>query len=191
MKLAKEFVKFTVKELGLKSLPASIKFVGDDYSAEHLTFGTYNIQTDEIVVVKGSRHPVDVLRTLAHELVHHQQRIENRTLDGGTGSPAENEANAVAGILMRKFREIHPEIFTEVFNVGPWGFHTNMENKVQSILNVVKTGTPAKIDETYVDQYTAKLLITVAHNLSPQNRNKFYNESINKMVELAYQLVTR
>jgi len=66
-----------------------------------------------------------------------------------------------------------------------------MEGKVQSLLNTAKTGTPTKIEETYVDQYTAKLLITVAHNLSPENRKKFYNESINKMVELAYQLVTR
>jgi Zn-dependent peptidase ImmA (M78 family) len=126
MKLAKEFVKFVAGELNLTSLPKSIKFEGDEYAAQHLTFGTYNPSTDEIVVVKGSRHPVDVLRTLAHELVHHQQRIENRTLDGGDGSPAENEANAVAGVLMRKFRTMYPSIFTEIFNVGPWGFHTNI-----------------------------------------------------------------
>ena len=187
MKLAKEFVKFTVKELGLKSLPKSIKFEGDDYSAQHLTFGTYNPSTDEIVVVKGQRHPIDVLRTLAHELVHHKQREDGQELNGEDGSSTENEANAKAGELMRKFRTVRPEIF----NVGPWGFHTNMEGKVQSLLNTAKTGTPTKIEETYVDQYTAKLLITVAHNLSPENRKKFYNESINKMVELAYQLVTR
>ena len=187
MKLAKEFVKFTVKELGLKSLPKSIKFEGDDYSAQHLTFGTYNPSTDEIVVVKGQRHPIDVLRTLAHELVHHKQREDGQELNGEDGSNTENEANAKAGELMRKFRTVRPEIF----NVGPWGFHTNMENKVQSILSVATTGKPAKIDETYVDQYTAKLLITVAHNLSPKNRKEFYNESIDKMVELAYKLVTR
>ncbi len=187
MKLAKEFVKFTVKELGLKSLPKSIKFEGDDYSAQHLTFGTYNPSTDEIVVVKGQRHPIDVLRTLAHELVHHKQREDGQELNGEDGSNTENEANAKAGELMRKFRTVRPEIF----NVGPWGFHTNMENKIQSILKAAKTGTPQKIEETYVDQYTAKLLVTVAHNLSLQNRKKFYNESIDKMVELAYKLVTR
>jgi hypothetical protein len=34
-------------------------------------------------------------------------------------------------------------------------------------------------------------LVTVAHKLSPENRKKFYNESIGDMVTLAYKLVTR
>ena len=111
MKLVKEFIKFTVKELGMKSLPKSIKFEGDDYSAQHLTFGTYNPSTDEIVVVKGQRHPIDVLRTLAHELVHHKQRQDGQELNGEDGSSTENEANAKAGELMRKYGQLHPELF--------------------------------------------------------------------------------
>ena len=187
MKLAKEFIKFAVKELGMNSLPKNIKFEGNEYSTQHLSFGTYNPTTDEIVVVKGERHPVDVLRTLAHELVHHKQREDGQKLNGEDGSNTENEANAKAGELMRKFRTVRPEIF----NVGPWGFHTNMENKVKSILQVAKTGKAQKVDEHYIDGYTAKLLVTVMHQLSPENRKKFCNESVNKMVAIAYQLVTR
>jgi hypothetical protein len=187
MKLAKEFIKFAVKELGMKSLPKNIKFEGNGYSTQHLSFGTYNPTTDEIVVVKGERHPVDVLRTLAHELVHHKQREDGQELNGEDGSNTENEANAKAGELMRKFRTVRPEIF----NVGPWGFHTNMENKVKSILQAAKTGKAQKVDEQYVDAYTAKLLVTVMHQLSPENRKKFCNESLDKMVAIAYQLVTR
>ena len=108
-----EFVKFVAKELQLKSLPASIKFVGSDYSKEHLTFGTYRPDTNEIVIVKGNRHIADVLRTLAHELVHHKQREEGKPADGRDGSPVENEANAVAGELMRKFRYVRPELYLE------------------------------------------------------------------------------
>lgn len=191
MKLAKEFVKFVIKELQLKSLPTNIKFAGGDYATEHLTFGTYNPKTDEIVVVKGNRHPADVLRTLAHELVHHKQREDNKGLNGEDGSEIENEANSIAGLLMRKFRYVHPEMFGEGFNVGPWGFHTNMEeSKLSKILHTAKTGEPTKIDETYVDGFTAKLLVTVIHNLSPDNRQKFVNESIDKMVSVAYKMVT-
>ena len=194
MKLAKEFVKFAVKELGIQSLPHSIKFVGDDYSSQHLTFGTYNPSTDEVVVCKGSRHPVDVLRTLAHELVHHKQREDGRTLNGEDGSDIENEANAVAGTLMRKFRTLHPNIF-EVFNVGPWGFHTNMEentsNKVKTILHVAKTNTPHQIDERFIDGFTAKLLVTTLHNLNTENRRRFCNESIDTMVAIAYKMAIR
>ena len=188
MKLAKEFVKFTVKELGLKSLPKSIKFEGDDYSAQHLTFGTYNPSTDEVVVVKGQRHPIDVLRTLAHELVHHKQREDGQELNGEDGSNTENEANAKAGELMRKFRTLRPEIF----NVGPWGFHTNMENnKAEQILHIAKTGQAGKVDETYIDKFNARLLVTVMHKLSPDNRQKFLGESVDKMIAVAYKIVTQ
>lgn len=108
-----EFVKFVAKELQLKSLPASIKFVGSDYSKEYLTFGTYQPDTDEIVIVRGNRHIADVLRTLAHEMVHHMQRISGQELNGNDGSNTENEANAKAGELMRKFRNVRPELYLE------------------------------------------------------------------------------
>lgn len=187
MKLAKEFIKFVVKELGLKSLPKSIKFVGEEYSVEHMTFGTYNPSLDEIVVVNGNRHPVDVLRTLAHELVHHKQREAGQELDGQDGSNTENEANAKAGELMRKFRTVIPEIF----NVGPWGFHTNMENKLDKIQTIAATGEPQKVDEHYVDAFTAKLILTVAHKLSPDQQTAFVNESVDRMVAIAYKMVTK
>ena len=111
--IANEFVKFVATELQLQSLPSSIKFVGSEYSREHLTFGTYNTETDEIVIVKGNRHIADVLRTLAHELVHHKQREEGKPADGRDGSEVENEANAKAGELMRKFRYVRPELYSE------------------------------------------------------------------------------
>jgi hypothetical protein len=182
MKLAKEFIKFTVSELGLKSLPKSIKFVGEEYSTQHMTFGTYNPSLDEIVVVKGNRHPVDVLRTLAHELVHHKQREAGQTLDGEDGSATENEANAKAGELMRKFRQTIPEIF----NVGP-----HMNNKLDTIGQIASTGKPQKVDEHYVDAFTAKLILTVAHKLGPDQHAAFANESVDRMVAIAYKMATK
>jgi hypothetical protein len=187
--LINEFLKFIVAELKLKTLPR-IKFATDGFASHYLTFGHYHPDTDTVTVVLGGRHIADVLRTLAHELVHHKQREEGRVLDGSDESEIETEANAKAGVLMRRFRMVHPEMF-EIFNVGPWGFHTNMEGKIKSIINVAKTGKAQKIDEQYIDGYTAKLLVTVMHKLSPENRKKFCNESISKMVATAYQLVTR
>lgn len=180
--LTKEFIKFVAKELNMKSLPKKIAFVSDDYAQKHLTFGTYDMQNDVVLVANGSRHIADVLRTLAHELVHHKQREDGKVLNGQDGSDIENEANAKAGELMRKFRTVHPEMFG--------GAQMN-EHKVQKILIAAKTGEPQKIDEVYVDGFTAKLLVTVMHKLSPENKKKFYNESIEKMVAMAYQLVTR
>ena len=187
--LINEFLKFIVAELKIKTLPR-IKFATDGFASHYLTFGHYHPDSDTITVVMGGRHLADVLRTLAHELVHHKQREEGRVLDGSDESEIEAEANAKAGVLMRRFRMVHPEMF-EIFNVGPWGFHTNMEGKIKSILQVAKTGKAQKINEHYVDGYTAKLLVTVMHQLSPENRKKFCNESLDKMVVIAYQLVTR
>ena len=55
----------------------------------------------------------DVLRTLAHELVHHKQnelgKLNNDS--GKTGSDVENEANVKAGILMRDFGKEREEIY--------------------------------------------------------------------------------
>lgn len=58
-----------------------------------------------------NRHPTDVLRTLSHELVHlAQSQIKPLSAaDGVTGSDVENEANALAGILMRLWNSRHLE----------------------------------------------------------------------------------
>lgn len=183
MKLANEFIKYVVKELDMKSLPQNIKFVGESYSSQYLTFGTYTPSTDEIVIVKGNRHPVDVLRTLAHELVHHKQREDGKVLDGGDGSDIENEANAKAGELMRKFRTLHPGIFTNKLHTAT--------DKLEAIVDVANSGVPRKIDEHYVDMFTAKLLLTTHKNLSRNNKERFLRESIPNMVVLAYNTVTK
>lgn len=71
------------------------------------TFGYYDPSNQQIVVSCLDRHPLDVVRTLAHELVHRAQ-AEIRELtpeDGITGSDIENEANALAGILLRLYNQ--------------------------------------------------------------------------------------
>lgn len=68
-----------------------------------------------IKIYVKDRAIIDVCRSIAHELVHHLQNIEDRLLnvaeDGKDGSPIENEANAVAGIIIRKYGKLHPELY--------------------------------------------------------------------------------
>ena len=56
---------------------------------------------------------LNIIRTLAHELVHRKQAEQGRidTNSGDTGSPIENEANAMAGILLRNFGKHHEDIY--------------------------------------------------------------------------------
>lgn len=95
-KLVNDFLEFMKSELGVSELP-EIEFVGKDFSDEMHSFGQWDGSTIK-VVLKG-RHPMDVLRTLAHEIIH---QVKNHS-DGSDGSPDENEANALAGKFMRKF----------------------------------------------------------------------------------------
>ena len=76
------------------------------------TFGAYNPNNSEITLALADRHPSDILRTLAHELVHFAQGQRNELHDnsGDTGSDHENEANAVAGIIMRIFSKRNPDL---------------------------------------------------------------------------------
>ncbi len=95
------------KELGLTQLPKII-LVNEPTVAGDSSFGVFD---GDIRVVAKDRHPMDVMRTLAHELVHWKQRLSGVELDGNTGSDTENEANAVAGVIMRKFGQMYPDYF--------------------------------------------------------------------------------
>jgi len=108
------FLKHCSEELGLESLP-EINLVDDkQYSIEHKSFGGYQPGEQSIILATKDRHPVDIFRTLAHELTHYKQDLEGQ-LDnddvGKTGSPQENEANAMAGVIMRNFGQKFPEVF--------------------------------------------------------------------------------
>jgi phosphopantetheine adenylyltransferase len=110
-----DFVDFVSQALDLQQVP-KITFSDDEQLAKKMhALGAYQPKTDELLVVKGSRLTADILRTLAHELVHRKQ-AEIGPLsaeDGKTGSEAENEANAAAGVLLRQFGQYRPEIFEE------------------------------------------------------------------------------
>ena len=106
----KSFLPIAKEHLGITDLPY-IKIVNTVPGTDGTTFGRYEPEQNTIWLVTKGRHPKDALRTLAHELVHYQQGVEDRLNNesGATGSNEENEANAVAGVLMRHYNEANPE----------------------------------------------------------------------------------
>jgi Zn-dependent peptidase ImmA (M78 family) len=104
------FLPMVKKHLNLNSLP-TIRVVAQVPDTDGTTFGRYDNVDNIIYLVAQGRHPKDTLRTLAHELVHYQQGQQNRLKpdSGETGSTEENEANALAGVLMRRYSEANPE----------------------------------------------------------------------------------
>lgn len=109
-----KFVEFAASELNLKQLPEINFFTDTARSVKHSSFGGYGDQSINITVV--NRHIMDVCRTLAHELVHYKQDSEGRITspdDGNDGSDIENEANAQAAVIMRKWGKMHPKLFSQ------------------------------------------------------------------------------
>lgn len=108
------FVKFASDHLGIKSFPG-IKIVNPEDSVDSKSFGGYNPETQQITVRTKDRHPMDIFRTVAHELVHHKQNLAGKINDvakeGSTGSKIENEANFKAGIIMRRYADAYPDTF--------------------------------------------------------------------------------
>ncbi len=117
-----KFVEYGTKRLKLKEQP-KISFIGgEEYAHAQSSLGGYNPQTKEIYVAVEGRLTADILRTLAHEMVHRKQDelglVGDPIKAGADGSPVENQAHAVAGILMREYGRLNKEIYTEVSNVG-------------------------------------------------------------------------
>lgn len=104
-----KFIPFVAEKLELDSLP-KIKLIRNLDNDEQPTFGRYINEIKTIELAMSNRHPIDILRTLAHELVHYKQDTENKldSHSGDTGSPIENEANAMAGVIMREFNKANP-----------------------------------------------------------------------------------
>jgi cytidyltransferase-like protein len=109
-----EFVKYAIKNLGIQKPPRNLTFSYDNAAAkEKRSFGYFDPNANKIWVYCGNRNMADILRTLAHELVHRKQDEEGRINyeSGKTGSEIENEANAKAGVLLRDFGKQHEEIY--------------------------------------------------------------------------------
>lgn len=112
--ILKKFIAFAIKELDIQKPPSGLTLSKDNTKAKtRHTFGTFNPDNDKIWLYIGNRNIADSLRTLAHELVHRKQAEDGRIdyNSGETGSEIENEANAQAGILLRKFGKQHEEIY--------------------------------------------------------------------------------
>lgn len=113
--LMKKFVEYVCNELEINEPKIHIKN-SPTYSQKYKSFGGYIPSEEKIIVVVHNRNMADILRTLAHELVHHYQKLNGDELNGEDGSDTENEANAKAGVIMRKFGRENPEIFENELN---------------------------------------------------------------------------
>lgn len=120
-----DFVDFVKKELNIKN-DIEVKLQNDKDGIKTTAVYKYKdgedekFEDSEIRVFTLGRALVDVLRSIAHELVHHMQN-EKGDLEGkvsNVGGPIEDEANSVAGEMIKKYGLKDPEIYGDKEEMG-------------------------------------------------------------------------
>lgn len=107
----KDFIFYAKNELGIEHLPKVNLVTDRAFATTNHSFGAYKPENQDINVYIANRNMADILRTLAHELVHHRQNELGMEMDGGTGSEIENQANSVAGVLLRNYGQQNELIY--------------------------------------------------------------------------------
>lgn len=102
-----DYIKFLQKEYPLKE-NIYILFLGKKDNS-HMSTGSRNKYHELKILTKG-RINRDILRTLSHEWIHeYHHSILKRKKGPDIGGRNENEANAIAGILIKKFEKKFPK----------------------------------------------------------------------------------
>jgi hypothetical protein len=112
--IVQDFIQHVTTELGIDPVPEIHLHTDPSWSEQNQSFGRYDPESHTLNVSMPNRHVMDVLRTVAHELVHCSQNQQHGQLPddaGETGSRWENDANARAGVIMRDWANSHPEHF--------------------------------------------------------------------------------
>jgi len=171
-----EFIKYSVKNLGLQNLPSNLTLSYDNNKAkEKRSFGYFDPSSNKIWVYVKNRNMADILRTLAHELIHRKQEEDGR-LDinsGKTGSPIEDEANAMAGVLLRNFGKINNSIYEHKKMVKLTATKKNILKEVQQL----PIGNSIIFGVEHHSESDAKQVVDyVKKNFSPDDKVAFMGE---------------
>ncbi len=108
-----DFLDFCSSVLEVSKKPTVNIIEDTEWSRQRRSFGEYNPTNLTISVYVKNRNTADVYRTIAHELVHHKQNELGRlkSESGKTGSDIENQANSIAGIILREYGKMNELIY--------------------------------------------------------------------------------
>lgn len=101
-----QFCIFAADQLNVGGMDYEVVLTGEKEKYGIKTTAYFNPQTCQIVIFTQGRHPHDIIRSIAHEMTHMQQRKHDffgRTHIKDVGGFFEDQANAVAGQIVKKF----------------------------------------------------------------------------------------
>ena len=144
--LADDLYNFIKKKRKIVRDPQIIyKF--DDGNAKKILgkTGHYDPESEEIVVYCSNRHPKDILRSLAHEVIHHIQNIEGRMESDEMDSAADENYILDSDFL----RDLELEAFGDGnLDIREWEAHMK-RNKTDS--EQVKATETVDVNEALKD----------------------------------------
>ena len=128
--LAEDLYKFAEKQLGFDK-PAIVQFESTGERAKQVFAPTanYNPQTHAVTVFVDHRHPKDILRSMAHELVHHTQNCRGEFGDSVNTSPGYAQSDG----HMRMMEE-------EAYNKGNVMLFRDWEDNYKKRKNIMSEG---------------------------------------------------
>lgn len=112
-KIARQFITWVCEKLDITDPPKVILDKNKAKVDKNRSFGSTEVTDGSIWVYIDNRNTADSLRTLAHEMVHYKQFLDGvlNDLDDDKKQQIEDEANAIAGRLMREYGKINVDIY--------------------------------------------------------------------------------
>ena len=106
------FMRWCRAKLKLKQDLPDVEFSNEKDSEDMYHTGYYNDHDNKLWVYIGNRNMIDILRTVAHEFTHRKQHEDGMVKGDQSypGSPIEQQADAMAGYLMKLYGKQHPEV---------------------------------------------------------------------------------
>tara|TARA_E500000305_G_scaffold108265_1_gene110250 strand:- start:1061 stop:2392 length:1332 start_codon:yes stop_codon:yes gene_type:complete len=94
MPLVKDFLDYAKGRMGFNR-PPTINFQSDSENAKNALGRTayYDPQSFSVTIFVDDRHPKDIMRSLAHELVHHTQNCDGRLTGSDSTEPGYAQTN--------------------------------------------------------------------------------------------------
>lgn len=158
------------KGMNIKPLP-KVKFVEDDVENARNFFGKtayYDPNQRVIVLYTMDRHPKDIMRSFAHEMIHHMQNCENRLNHTPTTNinkddylyELEKEANTKGTMT---FREWTDTITEWIVDTSKYNYTPKLSNKIFSQLHELKVNeialNPNNAVEIYGDLFSGEFKV--------------------------------
>jgi muramidase (phage lysozyme) len=112
----RDFINFANDELDIEN---EVDVHIEKEPTSDYTTGNYNPRENKVKIKNDGRKLADLLRTIAHELVHHKQNELGKINPPipEIGGEIEDEANVDAGRLIKYYGKMKPEIYEEGKNL--------------------------------------------------------------------------